>query len=417
MNTKKKYYRIVFKTISPLSVGSGENEITDKDVMLDSLGQPYIPGTAMAGVYRSLLPEDKANEYFGKLLYKDNDINESQVIVYDACLYGKEDGNIVKRDMVALDEYKVAKKGAKLDFQTVEPGIRFVTFIEHNIHDNDSENVIDTILSSWDKNGLHFGSKTMRGYGLTQLEKDELKYAEFSEFDDKWLNFDMYDESSDPNSPWNPYVISENKNVQANRINICISMSLTGGISIREYSTEVDKADYKQMRLKSGNNKYPLIPGTSFAGAFRSQMKKLGMKEDDEKVLFGSTKNKSLISFSECYIDGGKDIIYTRNAIDRFTGGTVDGALYTEETHYHGDTDLNIGIIKSDEYKFEEITKLLAAAIMDLNNGYMAVGGLTAIGRGLFTVNSIKVNDKNVESISYDNIVKAITEEGHENKQ
>ena len=45
---------------------------------------------------------------------------------------------------------------------------------------------------------------------------------------------------------------------------------------------------------------------------------------------------KSCIRFSESRIEGGKWVTYTRNAIDRFTGGTVDGALYTEKTYYNG---------------------------------------------------------------------------------
>ena len=57
----------------------------------------------------------------------------------------------------------------------------------------------------------------------------------------------------------------------------------------------------------------------------------------------------------------------------------------------------------------------MAAAILDLNSGYMAVGGLTAIGRGLFAVEKITVNkkefafaDRAVEDI-YPELVKAIT--------
>ena len=50
----KKYYRIEFELTSPLAVGSGENNLTDKDIVRDSRGIPYIPGSSLAGVYRSL---------------------------------------------------------------------------------------------------------------------------------------------------------------------------------------------------------------------------------------------------------------------------------------------------------------------------------------------------------------------------
>ena len=35
-------------------------------------------------------------------------------------------------------------------------------------------------------------------------------------------------------------------------------------------------------------------------------------------------------------------MLYTRNAIDRFTGAAVTGALYTEKTYYNGETTLEI---------------------------------------------------------------------------
>ena len=116
-------------------------------------------------------------------------------------------------------------------------------------------------------------------------------------------------------------------------------------------------------------------------------------------------------------------MVNTRNAIDRFTGGTVDGALYTEKTYYNGRTVLEITCdfsgngekafsVSEDERK--KFAETMAAAILDLNNGYMAVGGLTAVGRGLFTVEKTTVNkkefafaDQAVDDI-YPELVKAI---------
>ena len=38
----------------------------------------------------------------------------------------------------------------------------------------------------------------------------------------------------------------------------------------------------------------------------------------------------------------------------------------------------------------------MAAAILDLNSGYLAVGGLTAVGRGLFAVKKAVVDGKEI---------------------
>ena len=76
MKRIKKYYRIQFQLTSPLAVGSGENHLTDRDIVRDSRGIPYIPGTALAGVYRSLFPKEIAEQYFGPELTEDR-INQS----------------------------------------------------------------------------------------------------------------------------------------------------------------------------------------------------------------------------------------------------------------------------------------------------------------------------------------------------
>ncbi len=138
--TKKKYLRIKFKITSPLSIGSGENEKTDKDIIRNSQGIPYIPASAIAGVVREKLDNKKAEKYLGKVTINQNAGSEvreemaveSRVIFYDANICGEQKERISIRDSVALDDYKTAKKGAKFDMEVIEPGIQFETFFEQS---------------------------------------------------------------------------------------------------------------------------------------------------------------------------------------------------------------------------------------------------------------------------------------------
>lgn len=472
MTKIKKYYRIVFRLTSPLSVGSGENHLTDQDIIRDSRGVPYIPGTALAGVYRSLFSKGIADNYFGPKWTEEeiqnsskegvNKLKDSDIVTYDAYPEVYTEKLVTKRDMVALDDYKTAVPGAKFDFQVLEPGLTFVTYIEQNIDDPKQQWVLDEIASAWMEGRISVGAKTSRGYGHTKAikidsamfdlrsekEKESEQESPVRE-DDKikklaeWLSFDMYD-PKDKN--WSMAdkgqigrICAENL---SEKCSITLELRQQGGISVRQYTTEVDEADYKQLTARriageEGENKKegtPVIPGTSWAGAFRAQMGRLD--SDFRKgcataeKFFGKAKNKnknsrkSRISFSESRITGGKWVVNTRNAIDRFTGGTVDGALYTEKTYYNGRTVLEItcdfsgngekdfSVSENERKKFAET---MAAAILDLNSGYMAVGGLTAVGRGLFIVEKITVNKKEcafagqaVEDV-YPELVKAIT--------
>ena len=64
----------------------------------------------------------------------------------------------------------------------------------------------------------------------------------------------------------------------------------------------------------------------------------------------------------------------------------MDTALFTEKTYYGGTTEL---IISVDRCVEDSVKNTLAAAIADLHNGFLAIGGLTAVGRGLFEVRSV----------------------------
>lgn len=88
----------------------------------------------------------------------------------------------------------------------------------------------------------------------------------------------------------------------------------------------------------------------------------------------------------------------TRNAIDRFSGGTASGALFTEKTYYGGITKLVIAV--KDKISTRQVNAL-AAAIADLNYGYLSVGGLTSIGRGLFRITAINENEVSKDTDVY----------------
>ena len=53
----------------------------------------------------------------------------------------------------------------------------------------------------------------------------------------------------------------------------------------------------------------------------------------------------------------------------------------------------------------QKCMQILSAVICDLDRGYLAVGGLTSVGRGLFTVEKIFINeDDRTEALKSGNI-------------
>lgn len=121
MSKTLKYYNIIFRIVSPLAVGSGENANTDKDIILDSRGVPVIPASAVAGVFRHFLGAEGPDERFGYIAGKKS--VESKIRFYDAQLISDNYFTTV-RDSVALEE-KVGKDGAKFDLEAVETGVDY----------------------------------------------------------------------------------------------------------------------------------------------------------------------------------------------------------------------------------------------------------------------------------------------------
>ena len=405
--TYRAYFKLQFKLLSPLSIGDSFSEKTDKDIILDSRGLPVIPATSIAGVLRSLAGDNK-DALFGCIAeYKYEDgkkvmkkpQKDSQLIFYDAALVTDSANEacdcVATRDCVALDEYKTARAGSKFDFQAVETDAVFVGYAE--ARDQDAKVELEKLLN----NALSFGSKTTRGYGKVELSYQCIVFnpnvsgTNAQEVLKKWLDFDMFNW---PDGDW----VDVQPPINSNGITLKLQLKQQGGLSIRQYQTDIStneqqSADYGPVSLRDGT---PVIPGTSWAGMFKHHMEALlgkelpeafgfvltDEKEKEAKKREERTCQKAKIAFSESQIKNGKPKLLTRNMIDRFTNGTKDGALYTELTVYDGTTALEITLDKDIP---PDVKRALCVTIMDLNNGYATVGGLTAVGRGLFKITQV----------------------------
>ena len=435
---KKEILRIRFRIVSPLIIGSGNNEDTDNDIALNGAGHPYIPGTAVAGVIRSLLSEGNDHDgmkfsgikdYFGYVPdYKEAQTGmqaiTSRIVFYDANIVApfaddKRTYHISKRDCVALDRWKTARKGAKYDMQILEPGVLFETFVEQNISEKAGNEFLDIIAGLWKAEAVRFGAKTMRGFGKVQVEDLKKIIIDFRKPSDvlEWLDHTIYDEKL-----WRKELLSEINEFSKEEIgkyakekSLKLELRVRSAMSIRRYTTDVrdedsllPQPDYMQLTVHGSKGEVPVIPGTTWAGAFRSNMRKLNAGLDES--CFGTVdqdkniKTRSGILFSESTVREGKTKLLTRNAIDRFSGGTADSALYSEKTVYGGKTDLEIRFC--DIVPSNDIMIALAASIADLQAGLLSVGGLTSVGRGLFEV--VSINGEHVTQEPQDVYNKAI---------
>ncbi len=447
------YYQLCFKLASPMLIGNGKSENTDNDILLGSDKKPYIPATSISGVLRRLVSPSEADTIFGcvktieeigciKTIEENGNSKivaaiESPVIISDATT--DESTYITERDNVALDEYKVAKDnrieggkaGAKYKYEVVQPGVTFIATAEISCANYETANKFEKLLAKAYSGGLCFGAKTTRGLGVVTLTIHK-KTFDLDKALDKWLDFDPFEK--DAFDGIEPMVFPEA--FSDDKLQIVLDLAQTGGLSIRYYTGEIGgdneakiksspllvRADANEDENPTGdyisdmhtpsNISLPVIPGTSWAGAIRHRFSEL--VNDDRLVnsIFGYVDNavgkskaesaiKSKISFSETVLHYGKPKTLTRIAVDRFSGSVKDRALLTEQSVFYGKGDLVIRVDKTLEKK---ALYALMAVIADLHNGYLAVGGETAIGRGMFKIEEMQINGKPVSPVCFDNM-------------
>ena len=388
---KRIVYRVKLLFVSPISVSSGYEGMTDSDVLRDYDGNPFISGSSIAGAFRAYVQsKNNRNDIFG--FANDEDGKMSPIFISDLKFDNKVINDI--RDSVALDDNKITKEGAKFDFEVLQGNSKGYFYIELTIREKDNEDLLVSALNEI-FNGIHLkeirlGSNKTRGYGIIDI--DQIKKREFTK--NNFLDYkDCYSENAWNNEP--KYKLDYS--TKGHWMCIEVPLRLKGGISIRKYAVRKGAPDFEHMT----DHGSPVIPGTSIMGALRHRIKEI-IKELDEYSSYGLYPNKMIdemfgfvsgkdahisgVIVDEMVIEGAKALEMTRTGISRFENSARNGALYKEKTYVDGVFTLRLSVCRENP-NVEWIIGILLLAVKDLQNGFLAVGGQTSIGRGIFEAN------------------------------
>lgn len=388
---KRIVYRVKLLFVSPISVSSGYEGMTDSDVLRDYDGNPFISGSSIAGAFRAYVQsKNNRNDIFG--FANDEDGKMSPIFISDLKFDNKVINDI--RDSVALDDNKITKEGAKFDFEVLQGNSKGYFYIELTIREKDNEELLVSALNEI-FNGIHLkeirlGSNRTRGYGIIDI--DQIKKREFTK--NNFLDYkDCYSENAWNNEP--KYKLDYS--TKGHWMCIEVPLRLKGGISIRKYAVRKGAPDFEHMT----DHGSPVIPGTSIMGALRHRIKEI-IKELDEYSSYGLYPNKMIdemfgfvsgkdahisgVIVDEMVIEGAKALEMTRTGISRFENSARNGALYKEKTYVDGVFTLRLSVCRENP-NVEWIIGILLLAVKDLQNGFLAVGGQTSIGRGIFEAN------------------------------
>lgn len=401
---KRVYYALKVELASPLCASNGNDENTDRDILINANGDYFLQGTSIAGALRNRIDAKNRKILAG---YSEGENGKMSSLFVSDMIFTD---NVIKsvRDGVALNEGKQVNN--KFDMEILETGARGIMFLNYVLRDEDGpsfEKLLAELVSGINDGTIRFGANKNRGFGKFKVK--ECYRREFGcENVDEYINFDSKDINNYRGFEFNIEDISSEIPF-GNMVRICVPLKLNGGISIRRYSARPNEADYEHITVGRGKVAKPVIPGSSWNGAIRSDIRAilLELKAKDPSICvntwFGTSEVgkecQSQVVISESIIENSKALKMTRNKINRFDASTTDGALYTEKSYFGGTTELEILVRKDSQNAYEACIGALLIAIKNIQKGYVAIGGQTAVGRGIFSENGeIKLSENNEET-------------------
>lgn len=283
---------------------------------------------------------------------------------------------------------EIAIDAKKYDYEVIEygSGILYLqlciweTEKSEEITEEQTEEQIKKMVGGIQSGDIRIGAQKNRGLGKLRIEN--IYRREFSEKNVKeWVTFDreiLKDEKyKEDIETW--CIASEQYTT------IEVPLKLTGGLSIRKYSTRKDEPDFVSLMRKIDNNEEKtVIPGSSWKGAIRSRAEEIiwelgadKLLEDECKQIFGFVEEKANGTsiakpaewmISESILKTDKYVRSVRNSVSRFESATVQGALFTERFAAEGTTELEIKVRKSQTDN-NWFIGLLLLVIRDIQNG------------------------------------------------
>ncbi|MGB7272812.1 MAG: RAMP superfamily CRISPR-associated protein [Geitlerinemataceae cyanobacterium] len=411
--------RLVLDT--PTCLGSGDAESpTDLALLRDSISdRALLTGASIAGALRNYLREceygygieeqknDRATTLFGGTR-RDPDGEQSPLIIHDAI--SLDIPTVELRDGVEIDSTTgTAKKGQKYDLELLAAGTEFPLSFELLVEKGKQEaeqqklvNCLALALQGLEKGEISLGMKKRRGFGRCHVQEWQVwKFNLEDEIDrTAWLNFEHWHLDLFQNIPTYPSIkealdrakvsLDIDRDDKRDRFVIHATFKLVGSLLIRSGQNSTGSApDVVHLKSHRHDELKPVLSGTSLAGVLRHRADRivntLRSQSTLVKELFGFVEGKeaksSRLVVHEKVIEKATDLVQTRIAIDRFTGGAYHGALFDEQPIFGGDETLVPMELELRNPKKYEIG-LLLLLLKDLWTSDLPVGGESSIGRG-----------------------------------
>lgn len=450
-NTHRLLARIEIETKTPLKIGNGEKDfLSDSLVAIDVNGLPYIPGTSLSGILRHMFNEidngvdvdhlfgfqKKDNGLGSRIIFTEGKIVNSKNEVIDGLDLSANHDPLLKmiandlpiRQHVRINARGVSDHGGKFDEQVVIAGTRFCFEIELVAPCSDTE-CFNSILCNICSRTFRVGAGTRRGFGEIEVVDLKTRILDLSQKYDLGLYLSKSSCLSSEWEGWNPQKVERKSESTWIEYKLEIRPDDFFLFGSGNGDDEVDFTPVKENIILWQDGvgmmvgKMVLIPASSVKGAISHRTAyhwnrlnryfagnndaKVGKDNPAVKYLFGSegemgdnkkmqNRSRGNLIFSDVIASTPiADKILNHVSIDRFSGGAVSGALFSEKTSYGYGKTFTLTIFADRQSLSSPDTTICQAfedALKDICNGMLPLGGGVNRGNGTFSGRLFKDN-------------------------
>lgn len=424
----------LLELVSPCHLGGADADATsDRPLLRDGGGRPYLPGTTLTGLLRALLTkvdEDAAQALFGAM-WSDPSGKQARLLLSDASIEQAASVPTELRDSVAIDACRgVAADKKKYDLELLPVGVRFCLHGQLDLFGKPKQDEVLLrgllhILLALENGQLMLGARTRRGFGETRLVARQQGYWQVEDYRldtpigwYAWLGRQLHGMPKD----WpivTPVTYPDTaalakylkivlpQSMETRDFNVVVNLQLAGSLLVGSEGHDPDQPDRSHLQRlcwRNGTSTLEsILPATSLGGVLRHRCRRIaltlagqGNELLAEKLIsemFGPAKIggdqkawASRVMIREASIKGGQSLRHTRVRIDPWTGGAVESLLFTEDAQYDGEIELQLclqaGGKNWDWIWAKSAQALLLLALRDLAAGELTVGAESGVGRG-----------------------------------
>jgi len=405
---------------TPAHLGSGEIVgSTDMPLLRDALDdRPLLTGTSLTGALRAnLLARTKGYGQKEQRHDKDGQLSIIQLLL--GGVKGDEEGDqsplIVDdalaqptvaeiRDGVRINpETRIAEDKFKYDGEFLPPGVRFPLRFElllaDDVYQEERLGMLVAALQALEQGEIAIGARKTRGFGRCRVVGWRMTRFDLRQPEDlfDWLTLDENTYPALTQAELQPItaliLVHPKAHDQRQLFTIRAVFDLASPLLIRSeepLTNDDHQPDVSHLRDGVGR---PIISGTSLAGVLRGRAARilhtLGLKQDNPDSLLNKLFGKDMLQHKmnptasrliveEAAILRPNYLVQNRVAIDRFTGGAFDTALFAEAPQVDGTVELRLSIRNPEDCQIG----LLLLLLKDLWTSDLPLGGTSSIGRG-----------------------------------